>query len=54
MAPASSLSRQVIRDRLYTPGELLRMEQLQPDMEAVELQTKQLHLFGSPEKVVAR
>ncbi|MDP3062030.1 MAG: AAA family ATPase [Chloroflexota bacterium] len=54
VAPASSLSRQVIRDRLYTPGELLRMEQLQPDMEAVELQTKQLHLFGSPEKVVAR
>lgn len=39
--------RSVIRDRLYTPGELLRLNQLTPDLEKIK-KTKplQLELFG--------
>jgi predicted ATPase len=41
-------SRSSIRDRLYTAGELLRVNQLEPDMAAVEAITpSQLDLFGA-------
>jgi predicted ATPase len=33
IAPIDKASRSVIRDHLYTPGELLRMDQLEPDRE---------------------
>lgn len=44
------LSRDVIREHLYTAGELLRMGQLQPDAEEAERKQRQLRLFGAPEK----
>jgi predicted ATPase len=33
IAPIDKASRSIIRDHLYTPGELLRMDQLEPDRE---------------------
>ena len=33
IAPIDKASRSVIRDHLYTPGELLRLDQLEPDLE---------------------
>lgn len=47
IAPLAPRSREAIRDRLYTPGELLRNDELQPDPAAIA-QT-QLQLFGRPE-----
>ena len=37
--------RSTLRDHLYTAGELLRMNQLQPDPSVFELQPEQLRLF---------
>jgi predicted ATPase len=40
-------SRSAIRDRLFTAGELLRMDQLAPDMDQVnQIPERQLELFG--------
>jgi len=33
IAPIDKASRSIIRDHLYTPGELLRMDQIEPDRE---------------------
>jgi predicted ATPase len=41
-----SAGRAALRDRLYTAGELLRMDQLQPEEAAIELKPEQLRLFG--------
>lgn len=38
IGPADQASRDTIRKHLYTPGDLLRMDQLQPDREAIERQ----------------
>jgi predicted ATPase len=38
--------RSALRDRLYTAGELLRMDQLRPDPSATTLNPDQLELFG--------
>ncbi|MEE9293947.1 MAG: AAA family ATPase [Phycisphaerae bacterium] len=47
IAPVDSASRKVLKDHLYTPGELLRMDQLEPDEEDLERQQQQLRLFDS-------
>lgn len=44
IAPVDSASTEAIREHLYTPGELLRMNQLEPDARDVERQ-EQLDLF---------
>ena len=46
IAPLSSASRQAIREHLYTPGELLRVNELGQDVEAAEKAAGQLDLFG--------
>lgn len=50
ISTAAATSREVIRERLYTAGELLRMGQLQPDVEQAAQQSKRLSLFGVAEK----
>jgi len=47
IAPINDAGRQALRDRLYTPGELLRLNQLAPDPKAVESATQysQMKLF---------
>lgn len=44
IGPVDEPVRQALRERLYTAGELLRMDKLQPDAEAARPQ--QLQLFG--------
>ena len=48
IAPVSQAGREAIRDRLYTPGELLRSGELNPDLKAAEHAAQQLDLFGPP------
>jgi predicted ATPase len=45
IAPVDEASRSAVRDRLYTPGELLRAGQLAPDTSAL-VSPGQLRLFG--------
>lgn len=45
IAPLSSASRQAIRERLYTPGELLRIDELSQDVEAARKAAQALDLF---------
>jgi predicted ATPase len=46
IAPLDRAGREAVRDRLYTPGELLRMDQLRPDPESSPARVdKQLRLF---------
>jgi len=45
VAPLDPAGRSALRDRLYTPGELLRMDQLRPDPEQVPEPSTQLPLF---------
>lgn len=49
IAPVSQAGRDAIRERLYTPGELLRSGELTPDLQAAEQAAEQLSLFGSPQ-----
>jgi predicted ATPase len=46
VTPLAKASRQAIRDRLYTPGELLRIDELASDIEAAERLSSQIDLFG--------
>jgi predicted ATPase len=47
IGPLDEADRSVIRDRLYTAGELLRQGQLEPDFQKIEQTApKQLELFG--------
>jgi predicted ATPase len=48
IAPVSQAGRDAIRQRLYTPGELLRSGELTPDLKAAEQAAQQLNLFGPP------
>jgi predicted ATPase len=48
VAPIDKASREAIRDHLYTPGELLRLDQLEPDREDLERQ-EQMKLFPDEE-----
>jgi predicted ATPase len=47
IAPVSLAGREAIREHLYTPGELLRADELQPDLAAAEQAVRQLNLFGN-------
>ncbi len=49
VAPLDAKSRDAIRERLYTPGELLRDGELEPDVELARAAAQNLNLFGSPE-----
>ena len=46
IGPLDEVGRSALRERLYTAGELLRMNQLDPDPEASRLTSKQINLFG--------
>jgi hypothetical protein len=47
IAPLDEAGRTAIRDRLYTTGELLRLNQIEPDEEAVaKIPPYQLDLFA--------
>lgn len=47
LAPIDPASREALRERLYTAGELLRLNQLEPDADALsELGGRQFELFG--------
>lgn len=47
IAPLDEASRQVLRDHLFSAGELLRMNQLTPDRKIIERQNEvQIDLFG--------
>lgn len=48
IAPLDQAGRQALHERLYTAGELLRMDQLQPEEEAA--MPRQLRLFGADEE----
>jgi len=48
IAPLSEFGRQAIRDGLYTPGELLRINELNPDLTTAQQLSEQLNLFGRP------
>jgi predicted ATPase len=49
LGPLDQTGRTVLRDHLYTPGELLRMHQLRPAAEAFELDSEAVELFGARE-----
>lgn len=46
IGPLDEVGRAVLRDHLYTAGELLRMNQLNPDPSLSKLDPNQLRLFG--------
>ncbi len=46
VGPLDEAARSALRDHLYTAGELLRMNQLDPDPERSQLDPNQLDLFG--------
>ncbi len=46
IAPLSQASRWALRERLYTPGELLRIDELSQDAEAAKEAARHLDLFG--------
>lgn len=48
IAPLGEASRQAIREHLFTPGELLRSNELDQDYATAEQLGNQLRLFGSP------
>ncbi len=47
IAPISTASREAIRTRLFTAGELLRSDELNPDTRAAEAAAEQLRIFGA-------
>ena len=50
IAPIDEASRKVLRERLYTPGELLKLNQLAPDRSCLpDPEGRQLRLFGPVE-----
>jgi predicted ATPase len=48
VSPLSDSSRKAIREKLYTPGELLRAGELGPDLQAAGTSAGQLDLFPQP------
>lgn len=48
IAPVANSSREAIRERLYSPGELLRSDELNPDVVAAESLSRGDELFGAP------
>ncbi len=48
IASVDAVTRQTIRERLYTPGELLRAGELRGDLESAREAARNIELFGSP------
>ncbi|HEX2077142.1 MAG TPA: AAA family ATPase [Longimicrobium sp.] len=48
ITPVANASREAIRQRLYSPGELLRSDELNPDIAAAESLSREQDLFGDP------
>jgi len=48
IAPVSPEGRKAIRERLYTPGELFRSGELNPDVKEAKRAADQMKLFGPP------
>ena len=49
IAPLDQASRQMLREHLFSAGELLRMNQLAPDRKLIEQQSEvQIDLFAEP------
>jgi len=46
VAPLTESSRDAIRNHLYTPGELFRLDELEPDISAGQKSANQLNLFS--------
>ena len=46
IAPIAGIPRNMIKEHLYTPGEMLRSGELEPDKEEAAKSAKQLRLFG--------
>ncbi len=46
IGPLNDVGRAVLRDQLYTAGELLRMGQIEPDPKLANVTPKQIELFG--------
>lgn len=46
IAPIAGIPRNMIKEHLYTPGEMLRSGELEPDREEATKSAKQLRLFG--------
>ncbi len=51
IASVDSATRRAIRERLYTPGELLRNGELRGDLEAAREAARNLSLFGRPMEI---
>lgn len=49
ITPLTETTRDLIRQRLYTPGELLRQDEIQADLDYAERSARQLDLFGKLE-----
>jgi len=49
ISTVSEAGRSIIRDKLYTPGELLRMDELQADEEKAIDTAKDFNLFDEPD-----
>ena len=47
VSPVGGISREAIRQRLYTPGDLLRAGELEPDVQQAEELSQQLSLFST-------
>jgi hypothetical protein len=51
ITPLDEASRQMLRDRLFSAGELLRLNQLAPDRTVIDWQNAvQADLFGDPQQ----
>lgn len=48
ISPLADSGRNAIRERLYTPGELFRVNELGPNINEAQRLSKQLNLFGPP------
>ncbi len=48
IAPVDTITREAIRERLFTPGELLRNGELRGDLAAAREAARKLNLFGPP------
>jgi predicted ATPase len=46
IAPLADVSRQAVQQHLYSTGELLRVDELQPDLEKADELAQQLTIFG--------
>lgn len=46
IGPLGPVARSILKDRLYTAGELLRMDQLDPDSDPSNVKSRRIRLFG--------